>query len=527
VKAAVLNFDNKKSSRLYFKDKKTNKIKRLSDNIFRDLKLIPRANDSSKKLSLKARNLLTNLFQMIQKSSHKEIFVDHKFLSEKTEVESSKQNARLLDQISDIIDSAYHNHINFHGKYLSYGYVIKLTENGYEKATNPEKFYSVSDGQKCLSSSTKMSTQMDKNVHLFISKQDTLQEIEEIAYGYISSIEEEVSIKERNNARAQEKENTTCSNAILTEHSQVAIPEPKETVTACDDTNKPKLLTSVEEKAIHLQRMQRDPNEQSEWSLSALMKKIISKQENVGVLQLEVETIPSISPIEKSVDQPKTEILSNNEEAFMKQEETNLISEKETRKMLLSKAIFDAFGTTANEIQDNCKFEETEVGKVTIKPAIGVSFNDIEKAKIRKCIKSVYGEGVVLALVNTNLYVNKEPVVTESGFARSDVLETSSQNNPQWLQFKSALTKVLLKKHEEKIALHIWKNWFDKLRVRDDTTSQKLILVGSVFTIQWIDDKFGLELENAVLASNLTIELRDEANRNRPLIFSKETIKRG
>jgi hypothetical protein len=68
------------------------------------------------------------------------------------------------------------------------------------------------------------------------------------------------------------------------------------------------------------------------------------------------------------------------------------------------------------------------------------------------------------------------------------------------------------------------KNWFDKLRVSDDTTSQKLILVGSVFTIQWIDDKFGLELENAVLAGNLTIELRDEANRNRPLIFSKETI---
>ena len=44
---------------------------------------------------------------------------------------------------------------------------------------------------------------------------------------------------------------------------------------------------------------------------------------------------------------------------------------------------------------------------------------------------------------------------------------------------------------------------------------------------EWIDDKFGMELENTVLASDLTIELRDEDNRNRPLIFSKQTIKRG
>jgi hypothetical protein len=196
--------------------------------------------------------------------------------------------------------------------------------------------------------------------------------------------------------------------------------------------------------------------------------------------------------------------------------------------MLLSKALFDTFGEkVSNEIQDNCKFEETEVGKVTIKPSIGVSFNDIEKAKIRKCIKSVYGEDIILALINTNLYVNKEPVVSQSGLAKSEVLVSNSCNNPHWLRFKAELTKVLLKKHEEKIALHILKNWFDKLRVSDDSTSQNLILIGSVFTIQWIDDKFGMELENTVLAGNLTIELRDEANRNRPLIFSKQTIKRG
>ena len=102
-KAAILNFPEPKESRLYYLDKKTNRHKRLSDNIFRDLQYVTRPNDRKKRISLKARNLLTNLLQMILKNPHKEEFVDHKFLSQITEVYSSKQNANLLDQISDII----------------------------------------------------------------------------------------------------------------------------------------------------------------------------------------------------------------------------------------------------------------------------------------------------------------------------------------------------------------------------------------------------------------------------------------
>jgi hypothetical protein len=130
-------------------------------------------------------------------------------------------------------------------------------------------------------------------------------------------------------------------------------------------------------------------------------------------------------------------------------------------------------------------------------------------------------------LAKTQAVVTTGHLGSQSWLAKSEVLVSNSCNNPQWLRFKAELTKVLLKKHEEKIAIHIFKNWFDKLRVSDDSTSQKLILVGSVCVIQWIDDKFGMELENTVLASDLTIELRDEDNRNRPLIFSKQTIKRG
>lgn len=489
---------------------------------------IKRACDPSKTIVHESLAFIAAIEFLFIKNPDEIIF--NKELLKKKCKQGARQRSRFLAQLADLYEITPRTAYDYKGKKYHYVYSAKRTNNSLEILQNPKEFYKKSviklvtipdknvldTSQKCLHTPTNLSAS-------YIDNRNPIEEVSSSYARELTSKKEKIYKKEK----ATEPNHTTCSNAILTEHSQVGIPEPKETVTACDDTNKPKLLTAAEEKAIHLQRMQRDPNEQSEGSLSALMKKIISKQGNTEVLQLGVETIPSISPTQEAVSPPKTEILSNNEEAFMKQEEINLIPDKETRKMLLSKAIFDAFGATANEIQDNCKFEEISPLKVCIKPAIGVSFNDIEKAKIRKCIKSVYGEDVVLTLINTNIYVNKEPMVSQSVLATSEALVSNSCNNPQWLRFKAELTKVLLKKHEEKIAHHILKNWFDKLRVSDDTTSQKLILVGSVFTIQWIDDKFGMELENAVLAGNLTIELRDEANRNRPLIFSKETIKRG
>jgi hypothetical protein len=69
-KAAILNFPEPKEARLYYFDKKTNRLKRLSDNIFRDLQYVTRPNDRPRRISLKARNLLTNLIQMILKNQN-------------------------------------------------------------------------------------------------------------------------------------------------------------------------------------------------------------------------------------------------------------------------------------------------------------------------------------------------------------------------------------------------------------------------------------------------------------------------
>lgn len=47
-KAAIVQFPEIKKTRLYYVDKKTNRQKRLSDNIFRDLQYVTRPNDRKK-----------------------------------------------------------------------------------------------------------------------------------------------------------------------------------------------------------------------------------------------------------------------------------------------------------------------------------------------------------------------------------------------------------------------------------------------------------------------------------------------
>ena len=202
------------------------------------------------------------------------------------------------------------------------------------------------------------------------------------------------------------------------------------------------------------------------------------------------------------------------------QKQQNIILDKDIRRMLLSKAIFDAFGATANEIQDNCKFEETAIGKVTIKPAIGVSFNDIEKAKIRKCIKSVYGEDVVLALVNTTPYVSKEPVTSESGLAKVEVLGTPSQNNSQWLNFKGNV-------RDRKV-----REILNNPTMKIIEIQGKVIIEGHAFLLEELfSSGYVEELEDAVVETGLTLEFHEKiVSRGyvtpdaKPTILCKEKI---
>lgn len=435
-KAAVLNFPETKKARLYYLDKKTNKQKRLSDNIFRDLQYVTRPNDRRRKISLKARNLLTNLIQMILKNPHKEEFVDHTFLSQITEVYSSKQNARLLDQISDIIESTYHSYINFHGKNKTYGYVIKLTEDGYERAKNPVAFYSDSDGQKCLVDSTKMSTRVDKNVQLYKDKENPEEEINHsYANGFIS--EKEKSYKKE---KPHEDKHATFAPCLLTQQEQVA-------------------HNNQEEKATHTQHKERTSENTGLFAMSDLMAKVLNdpqKEEEIPEMNLE--------------DLPR-------------------LTEKEERSVLLSRTLQQAFGEQrSSEIQNDYKFVEQDQQKVCIQTK-AMLLNDIEKAKIRKTIQSVYGEDVTISmqlLEPTRVEPHKqETPVTAKDMPRGN-----------WLKFKASISDSNL--------LSLLNNRLVKVTEKEET----LIIKASPLFIEDLTAGGHLTaLEDAIVQTGITLEL--------------------
>ena len=455
-KAAILNFPEPKEARLYYFDKKTNRLKRLSDNIFRDLQYVTRPNDRPRRISLKARNLLTNLIQMILKNPHKEEFVDHTFLSQITEVYSSKQNARLLDQISDIIDSTYHSYINFHGKNRTYGYIIKLTKDGYERAKNPIAFYSDLDGQKCLVETTKMSTRVDKNVQIYKEEKNPIEEINHsYANGFISE-KEKIYKKEK----YENEIHATFAPCSLTQLEQVA-------------------LTSQEEKAIELERKQRTEENTGLFAMSDLMAKVLNEP-------TKQEAIPE-----------------------MNLEELPKLSEKEERVILLSRAVWQTFGEErSGEIQDDYKFVETNEHKVCIQTK-EMQLNDIEKAKVRKCIQSVYGEDVTIAM-QIIAPAAKEPMPSNENELVSTL---SARKRATWLDFKATiktnsmitmLTNPVLKTIE---------------------IPGKVIIETVPFLIERLTSPGYLdELERSVFETGLTLELRTSNTHPEYKNFNKEAI---
>jgi len=499
MKATVLKFDTPKSSRLYYIDKKTNRKKRITDNIHRDLQCILRATDRTKNIPLKVRNLLINLVEMILRSPHKEIFVDHKFLSQLTEVKSSKQNANLLAQINDILDSTYHNAINFHGKRRTYGYVVKFTEDGYERAKNPVAFYTnqvkknvVSDGKKFSPESKKISTSYISN------KENPIEEISSSYARELISKKEKIYKKEK----ATEQNHTNCSNAILAEHSQFAPSVDDRNITTkqqpIENLNDTSIATKESFPVTEIPPMDQQEDTQPD------------KPQEVSYAEQLVNDFLKKSSL--TFPQGTVGINDNNSE----QE-----SDKQTRKMLLSKALCSAFGEqVACDIQDNCKFEEISPHKVTIKPKVNITFNDIDKAKIRKCIKSVYGEDVLLALVNTTPYVSKEPVASESVLARSEVLGTPSQNNSQWLRFKGSV-------RDRKVYEMLANSTMKIIEVQD-----KVIIEGHAFLIEELFSSGCVEeLEDAVVETGLTLEFHEKivsrsyvTSDAKPIILTKEKI---
>lgn len=256
---------------------------------------------------------------------------------------------------------------------------------------------------------------------------------------------------------------------------------------------------------------------------------IILKQEinNIITPAREAKEAPSaFSSLELAKDAsdvPKPDpIPANNNETY----EKPIMNEKETltvsdRKMLLSKALLGAFGQEeANLLQDNCEFIELEADKVKITIGSKKNLSDLEKEKIRKSLKSVYGEDVRIVTSKEQLPQPIKPPTPE-------LLTNVRANNSEWFTFRQNLIRVLTKRHEEKIAQHIVKNWFDKLGVSELSNSQKLVMIAEPFYIHWIENNYDHVVEEAVCLGNFTVELHYKGNNERPRVYCKELIKRG
>lgn len=256
----------------------------------------------------------------------------------------------------------------------------------------------------------------------------------------------------------QQNQHATFAPCNLTEQEQVA-------------------LTNQKEKVIESERKARSNEHTGLFAMSDLMAKVLKEpQKSEEILEMKHEEIPELT-------------------------------EEKTRGMLLSKALYGAFGEQrSNEIQDDYKFVEITPQKVCIQTK-EMRLNDIEKAKIRKAIQSVYGEDVKIAMQ----IIETKPQVAET---------MPSYQRQSFQTFKSAIPDTRL------ITL------LTNPLVKATENSRGIIIEAAPFFIDQLTEAGNLAiLEDTVVKTRITLELiykgtnNDYANSaKKPIILTPEKI---
>jgi hypothetical protein len=459
---------------LYYFNKKTQTFDLTYDQITRAAKFITRANEPNKTLGNKqAKTLLTAIADKIKSSKNGEIFIDHDWISTITDC-LPEQNMKIMGQLADILDFKYRRSVIFEGKKRHYGLIVKFTPDGQKRLTNPELFYNVPSPQKVQKPSKvtpkKNEVMIEKNRSSYKYIRDAIEEINSsYAREFISEssiIKTETNTPARDPIQNNQQNNpATFAPCSLTEQEQVA-------------------LTNREEKAIELERKQRTSKNTGMFAISDLMSKVLNEI-------------------------PKTEEIPE-----IKQEEVKRMTDEQTRKMLLSKALCSAFGEQrSGEIQDDYKFVEQDQQKVCIQTK-EMRLNDIEKAKIRKAIKSVYGEEVTIAM--QIIAADKEEPKQE--YETPVAITTMPKQN--WLKFKANVKESKL--------LGILTNRLVKVIENGET----IIVEAAPFFMDELTEGGNLPiLEEAVVQTGITLELHYSGmnkeytnNLKKPVVLTPEQI---
>lgn len=421
---------------------------------------IKRACDPSKTIAYEAVTFIAAIEFLFSKNPDEVIF-NSKFLQSKCK-QGARQRSRFLAQLADLYEIVSHTSYNYKEKEYHFVYSAKRTKDSLEILKNPKEFY--------RKSAIKLVKTPDKNdLH---TSQKCLVYPTNLSTIYTSNAFSSQGLQEHRNLIEEDK---NSNKSFLSSQDIILKQEINNIITPARE------------------------EENASFAHSSFCK-----------------------PAQDASDVPKADpIPANNNEIY----EKPTMNEKETltasdRKMLLSKALLSAFGQEeADLLQDNCEFIELEADKVKITIGSKKSLNDLEKEKIRKSLKSVYGEDV-------RIVTSREQLPQENKPPTPELIANIRTNNSEWFVFRQNLIRVLTKRHEEKIAQHIVKNWFDRLGISELSSSRRLVMIAEPFYIHWIENNYDHVVEEAVCLGNFTVELHYKGNNERPRVYCKELIKR-
>lgn len=212
-------------------------------------------------------------------------------------------------------------------------------------------------------------------------------------------------------------------------------------------------------------------------------------------------TIDILSTIHPEITKKHEEVKPMKQQQIPNEPERNMEFE-------LSGAIFKSFGgVKSDEIMENCKFIPINENKLGVQLSNGFSLTPTDRDRLKTCIRLVYGEGIniissaVLKIAQPKTEILVKPQI--------------QQYYHQWTRFKNDLLKYL----PEKTGHHSLNVWFDKFRVSEDMTSNRIILTGSRFYVDSVYNRFQSAIEYVTTKNKVTLELHFENNEEKPIIY--------
>lgn len=443
---------------------------------------IPRADAPNKTLAENSARLCGKLIYELHKNHDRAVYLTSQWFNKITK-KKIHQNIRLRKQLRHIFNFVFHDSILVEEKILFNVYEVSYTLDAYNILNfKDENNEGNTPPIACANKLSSMSINAQGYEHKCSSYIDN-KEKEEHPKGCDSSFSdnEKLKIKKSIEQENQQQNNATFAPCNLAEQEQVASITKQQDKSVQSVTNCSQ-LTSQQEKSIELDRKQRTSENTGMFAMSDLMNKLLNEP------------------------QKTEEILE------MKHEEFPLLTNKQERAMLLSKALYGSFGEQrSNEIQDDYKFVEQDEQKVCIQTK-AMLLNDIEKAKIRKTIQSVYGEDVTIAMQ----IIAPAPVEQMPPVNQNTVLPTKSN----LLTFKS------------KLLIHNVLQTLNNPMVKVVETPDKIIIDAVAFFIESLCHPGNIDdLERAVVETGLIVELHTRRVNHeyknfdvKPIVITKEKI---